>query len=260
MEENQENKENVQEDVKQEEVTQTEVKEETNNSFEVHKEELKKEASDTVNQVKDTLRQTDIKKDSKEAKGFFTDFLKNPLQKLKDVTTDSKSKFLKIAIIVLVVWLVAILAYNIIYIASVYLFSYFGNAGSFFNHLFSNFFEIIKDLLAPVITIALLSGTIYGFQKGEKKSFLSIVISVLIAKIPVVIANVVSLLALFGTSVTKLTSPVAGFCSVLSTVLLYFVAKDYLDKENDHFFWKFAVIMGIFYGVKFLLSFLGIYL
>ncbi|MBR1802688.1 MAG: hypothetical protein IJ777_01785 [Clostridia bacterium] len=260
-----ENRENTQEDIKQEEETQAEVKEEkqekVSNSFEVHKEELKKEATNTVNQVKDTFKQTDIKKDSKEAKGFFTSFCKNPLQKLKEVTADTNNKFLKIAIIILVIWLVAILLHNVIHIASVYLFGYLGSASYFFKHLFSNFLGIIKSLIAPVITIALLSGLIYGFQKGEKKSFLSIAISIVIAKIPVVIASVVNLLTLFGSSVTKLTSPFAGFCTVLSTVLLYFVTKDYVaEKEDNTFFWKFALIIGIFYAVKFVFSFLGIYL
>ena len=39
----------------------------------------KKEATDTVNQVKDTIKNVDIKKDSIETKGFVVEMFKNPL-------------------------------------------------------------------------------------------------------------------------------------------------------------------------------------
>lgn len=269
-----ENKENIQEDLdpineKQEEVKHESAsqeepkaeKENTNTSFQIHKEDLKKETADTVNQVKDTLKNTDIKRDSKEAKGFFVDFFKNPLKKLKEVANDSQNRFLKTAIIIFIIWLIVILLDNIFGIASRYLFGYLGSFSYFFKHLFSNILTIIKDLLAPVLSILILSGLVYGFKKDKKKSFLSIATSIVVANIPVVIASIVNLLTLFGTSAAKLTSPFSGFCSILSTILLYFAIKELVnEKEEDSFFWKFALIIGIYYIAKFILSFLGIYL
>lgn len=260
MEENNENQEFKQEETPQEQMTQEPKEEKTNTAFEAHTEEMKKEAAKTVNEVKNTLKQADLKKDSKEATGFFTSFFKNPLQKIKEVAESSDNKFLKIAIVVLVVWIASILLQNVFSVASHYLFGVFGSFSNFFRHFFSNMLHFIKEFIAPIITVAILSGLIYGFQKGTKKSFLSVMISVVIAKIPVVIANVLFILNSFGTGVTKLTSPFAGFCGVLSTVLLYFVIKNYVEEKNDNFFWKFALVMGIFYVVKFVLSFLGIYL
>ena len=46
---------------------------EGNEEKKVNTEELKSEASNTVNQVKDTIKTVDIKKDSIETKGFVTD-------------------------------------------------------------------------------------------------------------------------------------------------------------------------------------------
>jgi len=269
MEENQEKnsqesvneKENNQnqttQDTKQEETTAN--KEEK--AFNINKEDLKKETSNTVNQVKDTIKNADLKKDSKEAKGFISSFFKDPLGELKKVTSDSGNQFLKIAIVVLVIWLVAILLSNVFSIASRYLFGTYGSFSYFFKNLFSNILMLIKDLVAPIITILVLSGLVYGFKKNKNKSFLSIASSIVIAKIPVVIASVVSLLTIIGSGITKITTTFSGFCSILSTVLLYFAIKNLSDEEkNDSYFWKFALIIGIFYIIKFVLSYLGIFL
>lgn len=251
MEENQEK--NVEEQVKENT---------TNNSnFNINKDDLKKETSETVNQVKDTLKNVDLKKDSKEAKGFLTSFFKDPIGELKKVTSDSANKFVKIAIIILIIWLVAILITNLFSIASHYLFGTFGSFSYFFKNLFSNILDVIKDLVAPIITVLLLSALVYGFKKNKNKSFLTIVSSVLVAKIPVVAATILNILTIFSSSFSRITSAFSGFCSILSTVLLYFAIKNLSDEEkNDSYFWKFALIIGIFYIVKFVFSYLGIYL
>lgn len=229
--------------------------------FSINKEELKKETTNTVNQVKDTIKSADLKKDSKEAKGFISSFFKNPLGELKNVTSDTGNKFIKIAIVILVVWLVAILFSNVSSIASRYLFSAYGSFSYFFKNIFSNILTLIKDLIAPIITILVLSGLVYGFRKNKNKSFLNIASSIIIAKIPVVIASVVNLLTIIGSGISKITNTFSGFCSILSTVLLYFAIKNLSDEEqNNSYFWKFALIIGIFYIVKFVFSYLGIYL
>ena len=51
---------------------------ENKTTFNVNAEDVKKETEETVNQVKDTIKNVDLKNDSKEAKGFFFSFFKNP--------------------------------------------------------------------------------------------------------------------------------------------------------------------------------------
>ncbi len=265
-ENNQENQEPVKSDLSAENTINQAVNQSNDNSngganFSINKEDFKKETKDTVNQVKDTLKSTDLKKDSKEAKGFISSFFKDPLGELKKVTSNSGNKFLKIAIIILVVWLVSILVPNVFDIASRYLLGTFGSFSYFFKHLFSNILNLVKDLVAPVITVALLSGLVYGFKKEKNKSFLSIASAILVAKIPVVAAVVLDLLTIISASFSKITNAFSGFCGILSTVLLYFAIKNLLEEEkSDSYFWKFALIMGIFYVVRFVLSYLGIYL
>ena len=57
---------------------------EENNEQKVNTEELKSEASNTVNQVKDTIKNVNIKKDTVETKGFIGDIFKDPLGTMQD--------------------------------------------------------------------------------------------------------------------------------------------------------------------------------
>ena len=57
--------------------------EENEKNFNVNTEDLKKETSETVNQVKDAIKNVNLKNDTKEAKGFFFSFFKDPLGEMK---------------------------------------------------------------------------------------------------------------------------------------------------------------------------------
>ena len=65
-------------------------------------EELKTEASSTVNQVKETIKKVDIKKDSIETKGFIKEMFKDPLGKIQEIVTKDTGKVLTYSIIILV--------------------------------------------------------------------------------------------------------------------------------------------------------------
>lgn len=234
---------------------------ENKNTFNVNAEDVKKETAETVNQVKDTIKNVNLKNDSKEAKGFFFSFFKNPLGEIKKSSSSTDNKFIKIAIIIFVVWLAVLLVSNILSMATTYLFGPLGNFAYFFQNLFHNMFLLVKTLVAPVITILVLSGLVYGFKKVKNRSFLTIASTILIAKIPIVIANIFNLLTLLNTHFVKITSTFSGFCNVLSTILLFFAIKNLLEEDkNDSYFWKFALIMGIFYIVKFVCSCFSLYL
>lgn len=235
--------------------------EENENTFNVNAENVKKETIETMNQVKDAIKSADLKNDSKEAKGFFFSFFKNPLGEIKKATSSTDKKYVKIAIVILIVWLATLLVSNILSIAITDLFGTFGSFSYFFQNLFHNIFKLIKTLLAPAISILLLSGLVYGFKKIKNKSFLTIASNILIAKIPIVIANILNLLIIVNSHFIEIASSFSGFCNVLSTILLFFTIKNLSEEnENDSYFWKFAFIMGIFYIIKFIFSYLEIYL
>lgn len=236
------------------------MEENNQNNEKISTDAIKKEAVDTANQVKETLKNTDLKKDANEAKGFVSNFFKNPINEIENVVNSSKNQFLKIAIIVLVVWLVAVLVDQIITTVSYYT-SYSSSLtiGTFFNRAFSNVLSLVKAVVAPVLSVVVISAISYFMSKDKKHSFIQTATSVVMAKIPVVIAAVVSLLDVIGSQVYKITGPFSGFCSIISVVLLYFTLKSLNgEKEDNTFMKKFAIIMGIFYVAKFIINFFGI--
>lgn len=233
------------------------------NNEKINTEEIKKEATETAKEVKETLKNTDIKKDVNVIKGFITKFFKNPIYEIESVAKSSKNQFLKVGIIVLAIWLVSILLGELIDIFQSYSFvsNLYINFGTFFKNSVNNLFSVVKAILTPLVSLAVLSGIIYVMAKDNKKPFLNVAISVVIAKIPVVLASVVSLLNVFGSQVYKIVNPFSSFCSIISTILIYFTIKAlYEEKEDNTFIKKFAIIMGIFYIVKFIISFFGIYI
>lgn len=98
-----------------------------------------------------------VKKQAKEATGFFKAFFKDPLGKIAEITKKPSNKYLKIAAIILVVWLVIIFMHNVFSTAEIYLFSKYGSFPSFLEHFFSKFLDIIKELIAPICSIAIIS-------------------------------------------------------------------------------------------------------
>ena len=55
--------------------------------------ELKKEASESVNQVKDIIKNVDIKEEARKTQGFFKEMMANPIGKIKAIAGNSSRTF-----------------------------------------------------------------------------------------------------------------------------------------------------------------------
>lgn len=236
--------------------------EENQNNEKINTEDIKKEAVDTAKEVKEAVKNTDIKKDVNATKGFISNLFKNPIQEIETVANSPKNQFLKIAIVILVIWLVAAFIGAVIDVFQSYsvVSSLYTNFGTFLRNSVNNVFSVVKAVITPFLSLVVLTGIVYLMAKDKKKTFIQVATSIVIAKIPVVLATVVGLLGNFS-QVYKITSPFSAFCSVISTVLVYFTIKSlYGEKEDNSFMKKFAIIMGIFYIARFVISFFGIYI
>lgn len=241
-ENNEQNKtEEIKEKVKQEEKTENKQETKKNEATE----ELKKEASNTVNKVKDTIKNTNIKEDTLETKKFVTEMLTRPASKLKEVVEDTTGKTLKYAIVILAIWVIA----------------------AFVNTMFSGIFRmsggaalwaIAKAIVAPVIGIIAFSVIVLLFSKDNKKSLTTIISTITIAKVPRVVATVVLMLNHIPGQIYKITSPISVFCTVLTTILLYFSVKSLLNKDDDEAIKAFVGIEAIYLIIDFVLGFIGI--
>lgn len=237
--------------------------ENTNNTEDVKKEDTKditgsvsKPASDT----KEATTNTNSKENITIAKNFFINFFKKPFSQMKDIASNYKP-FLIIAIIILAIWVVVELISGIIIAADSYSLGTAYTLEGFMRNSVSSVFTIISSILIPIIIVALLSGIIYLFMKNKKKNFLEVVTTVVVSKMPVVIASVISLLGAVSSEVSKITDAFSGFCSVFSTVLLYFAIKAlHKEEDDDKVIIKFIITMAIYYGVALILSFFKLYI
>lgn len=220
-------------------------------------EEFKRETVDTVNDVKETIKNVNIKKDTIETKGFVSGFFTKPLETIKKIIDDNSGKFLKYSIIILAIWIVAACITRTVSLLTytTWSFSYF------FSSFLGNTLSIIKSVIEPILTVLIMSIIILIFNKNRKRKLTTIITAVTTAYIPVVISEVARILIIISSDVTKLTGPFSGFCSAITLILTYFVAKDVLGIEkHSEFLKKFILIEGCYYLVYFVLTFLEIYI
>ena len=211
---------------------------------------IKEEATDAVNQVKDTIKNVDIKKDSLETKGFIVEMFKNPLEKIREIATKNDKKFLKYVIIILVIWCISELVHEIFTL----------NIWGYFN-LGKNILRVIIAGITPIISILVMSIIIFLVKGKNKKNLTTIVSTITSANIPMVIASIVSLLTLINIRANVLTNPFTQLCNVITIILSYFGIKSLLGIEkNSEYIKKFVIIEAIFYIVYIVLSFLYIYI
>lgn len=211
---------------------------------------IKEEATDAVNQVKDTIKNVDIKKDSLETKGFIVEMFKNPLEKIREIATKNDKKFLKYVIIILVIWCISELVHEIFTL----------NIWGYFN-LGKNILRVIIAGITPIISILVMSIIIFLVKGKNKKNLTTIVSTITSANIPMVIASIVSLLTLINIRANVLTNPFTQLCNVITIILSYFGIKSLLGIEkNSEYIKKFVIIEAIFYIVYIVLSFLDIYI
>ena len=231
--------------------TKKDTKKDTKKENNAKTEELKKEATDTVNQVKDTIKNFDIKKDSIETKGFVVEMFKNPLGKIKEIVDKDTSKYFTYGIIILAIWVVARLINRSFSFSHIWGLSRVGSA----------ILSILISGITPIVSVLVMSLIVFVMNTKNKKQLTTVITAIISASIPSVIASVVSILTIFGTKVSTITAPFASFCEVISTVLMYFTIKAIFGVEkNSEFIKKFVLIQGIFYIVYIVLSFFEIYI
>lgn len=232
-----------------------EVQEEKVNSNEttVNKEELKNETVKTAKEVKETIKNVDIKEDAKATTGFITEMVKTPLKRLKEISEDVQHKDFKYAIVLIVVWMIVCAISNLQNYSSIdYFFTY-----GFTKH----FLSLVKAIIAPALGIVVMSLIVFIMNKNNKKSFVTIMTSITSARIPIIIANAITLLTIFSTSIYRLTSLFNSFATIITAVFTYFAAKALFGEENDSKFIKtFAIIEAIYYVAYLLISYLEIYI
>ena len=218
-----------------------------NTTSTTNKEELKNETVNTVKQVKETMKNVNVKEEAKATTGFVSEMFKNPIGKIKEIANDSSNKYLKTAIILIVVWVVAVLLASIS-------FKYFS-----WKTFGKTLLTYLKTMLAPIVGIIVISVITFIMNKKSKKSLPTVITAVTTAKVPLIVASVINLLTLISYSASTITSRITSFASAISIVFMYFAIKYICDEEEEKNAFKiFAIIEAIYFVVAFVISYLGI--
>ena len=211
----------------------------------VDAEALKNETVDTVKQVRETMKNVNVKDEAKATKGFIIEMFKNPLQKLKEIVNDTTNNYFKTAIILVIIWMIATLI-------SVIDFDYFSGRV---------LLQYIKVTLTPALMIIAMSSIIFVMNIKAKKSLQTVLSTITAIKSPVILAEVISLITLFSSSAYKITNRISNICSIISTVLMYFAIRELYNEEDEKTAFKnFVIIEVIYIVVSLVISFLEIYI
>ena len=202
------------------------------------------------NSSNDEFTKVDFKDGTQNCKNFFSSFFSNPIKTLKNISQSKHNLFFNTSIIILLFWVL------IMFFKALFSTTYSSN-GLYI------FLTAVRDLTIPIISVGFMALIIYCIDpnKDEKCNLTNTITSVIVCKIPVIIASFISLINLVSNKAYYITNPLTYFCISLSILLTYFAIK-YLYKECEDFksFKRFMVVYGIFYGVYLILSFLGIYM
>ncbi len=212
----------------------------------VNTEELKKEASDTVGKVKDTIKDLKIKDETMNAKNFMKDMVKDPISKTSEIAKDKESKFLKTSVFLVLVWMV------VEFVHAALSYSKYSSFGR-------NLLSILKTTLSPLCIVLVLTLIIFVVNKKHKKSLTTVLSTVVTVYLPMVVASLVNLLNLIDYDMYKITTPVSMLATFVTVVLSYFAMKDIFEEETElGTFKKFVLVEVIYFAVAIVVSFLGI--
>ena len=208
--------------------------------------DFKQETRNTVNTAKEQMKNFNFKEEAEAGKGLLMKLWSNPVEAIKEIVTDSENKFFKTSLVFLVVWLILKLIYEIIY--------YAGN-----EYLDLEFKKTVLVLLGPVLGVVALVAAIFILNKNAKKSFVTLITTVVAVRIPLIISEIFNYLRLINTKASYITSPVSKLLDIISIVLTFFAVKFAFDEEdNAKAFKLFAMVEGVYCIIYFVIGFLGI--
>jgi len=225
--------------------------EEKEEKFSIDTENLKNETVETAKKVKESMKGTNIKEETKATKNFIVEMFKNPIEKIIEVANDNTAKFFKTAIFLIVIWTI------LVFISSTYSTIYYWG----FSRVFANILSVLKKILAPALGILVYSVIVLLLNKENKKSLTTVISTITITKLPIIIASLVSLLTIISSKVSMITSPFSALCSTVAVVLGFFGLKNLFGAEDGKAFIKKYVLIQIIYYVAYVIfGLLGIYI
>ncbi len=194
--------------------------------MEIDKEELKNEAKETVNQVRDTIKNVDINKEAKETHGFVKGMCVEPFETVERVANGEE--VFNRAVILLIIHIAAAT------IASILGYSYGG--------IVNKLKEIILSAISPIVAILVPTILIVLMNKNNKKSATTVISTLVVASVPSIVVAIIDVLEAILRNVYLITSPISSALSAIAIILSFVGMKRLFDEEKGKFLPKFALI------------------
>lgn len=218
-------------------------------NFSVDTEQIKNETKQTVNQVKDSIKNVDLKKDAEETKGFLKEMFSNPFQAVRRVAEDEENVLSKV-IVLMIVWIAASVISGVISLMR------YGKYSSIWN----NITDFVSYILNPVFYIVVPAIIILIMNKQNKKSLITIISTLTISAVPTIINRIIDVVEGLVSGITIVSSPISTMFSAIALILTYFGMKDLFgEKEDKAFIKKYAIIKVLAAFVLVILGRIGIY-
>lgn len=220
-----------------------------NNNFSIDAENLKNETKDTVNQVKETIKNADFKEGAAQTKGFLAEMLSAPVSVVKKVASGEENILVK-AIIIMIVFIIASFATQLVYVIR------YGG----FRGIGSNLITLVVSIINPLLFIIVPALVVMIMNRENKKSLTTVISTLVVAAVPNVINEIIDVIESIFTNITIISSPISTMFSAIAIVLTYFGTKELFGKEEEeNFIKKFAIIKLIAAFVLVILARIGIY-
>lgn len=218
-------------------------------SVDIDKEELKNQTKDTVNQVKETIKNVDFKKDANATKGFVLEMIKKPYSTIKDVVSDKENRFAN-AVILMICFMVLS---GVGYIASV----------AFTKYLDFKFGTFLIDIISPLLYVLAFAVAVVLFGGKEKKSITTILSGLTIAYTPKVLSMLTGIIySIVSVKIIGYINGIIVSTASFLSIALTFIAIDGLvtpGDDEDKTFRKVSVIVCVAFVILKVLTICGIY-
>lgn len=208
--------------------------------------ELKQETVNTFNQAKEQMKNINFKEEAEIGKSLLMRMWKSPVETIKEVVNDKENKCFKTALLLVAVWAIV----DMIDIILSYAVSKYAEF---------QFLPTLKVTIAPVLKIVAMALALYFVNNRVKDSITKSLTAVTIAHIPSIISSILWLIYRMSSKAATILSPIDSILGVVTTILMYFTVKAYAKEENEeNALKKFILVEAVFYVIRFAINFLDI--
>lgn len=233
------------------------MEENNQNQNSVNADEIKNQTVNTAKQVKETIKNVNIKEETKVATDTLVNMYKDPIGTVEAVAEDKENKFFKTALFLIIVWAISNLLQRFFYGMKMK-----GIYKKDLGYVFEEYIFKLKTIwaiLIPAIIIIAYSIIVYVLNKNNKKQIPEVASVVSVAFLPTILGNIITLIEYLSSKINQITTPVVSILNVVTIILLYFGLKKVFNENDDKKFIKtFVVITALYAVVTFVFNLLDV--